>query len=188
MLEHQRAYLGLTDSSDFRWNNVVPLDPPSAGAVDPAVLAREASAMLRLPGQTVRVGPDPSLNEWNMLAVGFPVWLWWEGDSTTSQTVSLDGVTLEMVARHQSSSFEMGDGTTVTCGVSTPWVAGARPPGSPSPTCGHVYTEPGDYTIRATHHWQLSWTALGRSGVLPMSNTSSAGLEVGELAAVIVER
>ncbi|WOQ17552.1 hypothetical protein [Raineyella sp. W15-4] len=194
LLERQRAFYGLSDPSNYLWNNLVPLkgtNQPGGAAlppVDPAVLAREAAATLRLPTQTVRIGPEPSLNQWNMMAVGYPIWLWREGASTTSETVSLAGVTLDMTARHQSTTFDMGDGTKETCTASTPWVAGARPPGTPSPNCGHVYSKPGNYTITATHHWQLSWTALGQSGALPMSNTSSADLVVGELASVVVER
>lgn len=194
LLERQRAFYGLSDPSNYLWNNLVPLkgaNQPGGAAlppVDPAVLAREAAATLRLPTQTVRIGPEPSLNQWNMMAVGYPIWLWREGASTTSETVSLAGVTLDMTARHQSTTFDMGDGTKETCTASTPWVAGARPPGTPSPNCGHVYTKPGNYTITATHHWQLSWTALGQSGALPMSNTSSTDLVVGELASVVVER
>lgn len=194
LLERQRAFYGLSDPSNYLWNNLVPLkgtNQPGGAAlppVDPAVLAREAAATLRLPTQTVRIGPEPSLNRWKMMAVGYPIWLWREGASTTSETVSLAGVTLDMTARHQSTTFDMGDGTKETCTASTPWVAGARPPGTPSPNCGHVYTKPGNYTITATHHWQLSWTALGQSGALPMSNTSSADLVVGELASVVVER
>lgn len=36
---------------------------------------REVLAQLQLPDATPRFGPDPSVNEWKMLAVGFPIWL-----------------------------------------------------------------------------------------------------------------
>ncbi|MEA5155426.1 hypothetical protein [Raineyella sp.] len=122
------------------------------------------------------------------MAVGHPVWLWRDGASSTTETVSLAGVTLNMTAKHQSTTYDMGDGARVTCTASTPWVAGAQPPGSPSPDCGHVYSRPGKYTISATHHWQLSWSAMGQSGTLPMSNASSTAVTVGELASVVIER
>lgn len=166
--------------------------PAAAGAaavvVDPAVLAREAAATLRLPAQTVRIGPDPSLNRWDMLAVGYPLWLWRDGADTVTESVSLGGATLTLTASYLSTTYAMGDGTTVTCAQGTPWVAGAQPPGTPSPTCGHVYSRPGTYTITATHAWQLSWSGLGQSGAFPLSNTSSSTVEIGEIASVVVGR
>lgn len=166
--------------------------PAAAGApavvVDPAVLAREAAATLRLPAQTVRIGPDPSLNRWNMLAVGYPLWLWRDGADTVTESVNLGGATLTLTANYLSTTYAMGDGTTVTCAQGTPWVAGAQPPGTPSPTCGHSYSRPGTYTITANHAWQLSWSGLGQSGSFPLSNVSSSTLEIGEIASVVVGR
>ena len=168
---------------------VVPTFTPYARAgVSPQVVAREAAADLRLPVQAVRVGPDPSLNQWGMVAVGYPVWLWREGPVTSRESVSLSGASLLMVASYESTSYDMGDGQVVRCAVSTPWVKGAQPPGTPSPTCGYVYEEPGQYTIRATHTWGLVWSGMGASGSFPLTNTSSTTLKVGELASVIIER
>ncbi|QGF22860.1 hypothetical protein [Raineyella fluvialis] len=93
-----------------------------------------------------------------------------------------------MTAKHQAATYDMGDGTRVTCTTSTPWVAGAQPPGTPSPDCGHVYERPGTYTITATHRWNLSWTAMGQSGSFPLTNTASLVVTVGELASVVVAR
>ncbi len=166
-----------------------PAFTPYAGAgVSPQVVAQQAAADLRLPVQAVRVGPDPSLNKWDMLAVGYPVWLWREGPVTTRESVALSGASLVMVATYESTSYDMGDGQVVRCAVSTPWVKGAQPPGTASPTCGYVYAEPGVYTIRATHTWGLEWSGMGQSGSFPLTNTSSTTLKVGELASVIIER
>lgn len=157
-------------------------------AVPPVVIAREAAASLQLPVQTVRIGPDPSLNRWNMLAVGYPLWLWREGAGTISESVALGGASLSMTATYQSTTYAMGDGNTVTCAESTPWVAGAQPAGTPSPTCGYSYTRPGTYAITATHTWNLSWSGLGESGSFPLTNVSSTTVEIGELASVVVGR
>ncbi len=166
-----------------------PAFTPNAGAgVSPQVVAQQAAADLRLPVQAVRVGPDPSLNKWDMLAVGYPVWLWREGPVTSRESVSLSGASLVMVATYESTSYDMGDGQVVRCAVSTPWVKGAQPPGTASPTCGYVYEEPGVYTITATHTWGLEWSGMGASGSFPLTNTSSTTLKVGELASVIIER
>ncbi|SDB80776.1 hypothetical protein GA0111570_10396 [Raineyella antarctica] len=171
--------------------NAAPAGAPAAApaiTVAPVVLAREAAATLQLPGQTVRVGPDPSLNRWDMLAVGYPLWLWREGAGSMTESVSLGGATLSMTATYRATTYDLGDGTRLTCTQSTPWVAGAQPPGTPSPTCGHVYSRPGSYTITALHSWDLAWSGMGQSGTFPLTNTSSATVEVGELASVVIGR
>lgn len=176
--------------TNFIPNGAPAAAPAAVGAVSvpPVVLAREAAATLQLPVQTVRIGPEPSLNRWNMLAVGYPLWLWREGAGTISESVALGGASLSMTATYQSTTYDMGDGTRVTCSASTPWVAGAQAPGSPSPTCGHSYKRPGTYTITATHTWNLSWSGLGESGSFPLTNVSSTTVQVGELASVVVGR
>lgn len=162
---------------------------PGRGAtVAPVVLARQAAATLQLPTQTVRVGPDPSDNHWNMVAVGYPLWLWREGAGTISESVRLGGASLSMTATYRSTTYDMGDGKRVTCTVSTPWVAAAQSPGTPSPTCGHSYATPDTYTITATHTWDLAWSGMGQSGSFPLTNVSSTTIEVGELASIVIER
>lgn len=174
--------------------NFIPYGSGAAAAavpavtVPPVVLARQAAATLDLPMQAVRIGPAPSLNRWDMLAVGYPLWLWREGGDTITESVSLGGATLTMTAGYRSTTYDMGDGTTVTCTTTTPWVAGAQPPGTPSPTCGHTYRRPGDYTVTATHTWDLNWSAMGETGTFPLTNVSSAPVEVGELASLVVGR
>lgn len=174
--------------------NFIPYGSGAAAAavpavtVPPVVLARQAAATLDLPRQAVRIGPDPSLNRWDMLAVGYPLWLWREGGDTITESVSLGGASLTMTAGYRSTTYDMGDGTTVTCTTTTPWVAGAQPPGTPSPTCGHTYRRPGDYTVTATHTWDLNWSAMGETGTFPLTNVSSAPVEVGELASLVVGR
>ena len=168
--------------------NFIPNSAAGGVTVAPVVLARQAAATLQLPRQTIRVGPDPSDNHWNMLAVGYPLWLWREGASTSNQSVSLGGAALSMTATYRSTTYDMGDGTRVTCTVSTPWVAAAQSPGTPSPTCGHSYARPGSYTIRATHSWDLAWSGMGQSGSFPLTNVSSNSIEVGELASIVIGR
>ena len=174
--------------------NFIPNGSPAAAAavpavtVPPVVLAREAAATLDLPTQTVRIGPDPSLNRWDMLAVGYPLWLWREGGDTITESVSLGGVTLTMAATYRSTTYALGDGATLVCTTTTRWVAGAQPPGTPSPTCGHTYERPGTYTVTATHAWDLNWSAMGESGSFPLTNVSSSAVEVGELASLVVGR
>lgn len=63
-------------------------------------------------------------------------------------------------------------------------------PGDESPNCGHVYEVPslpdGDYTITATAHWNVEWSALGFSGTLTGQSVATRDVPVGELQAVLI--
>lgn len=93
-----------------------------------------------------------------------------------------------MEAVYGRTVFAMGDGTTVTCARTTKWIKGNQPIGAASPTCGHTYLEPGDYTVTATHHWALRWQGAGQSGTIPLTSTATFPLHVGELTSVITHR
>lgn len=142
---------------------------------------------LRFPAPKPVFGPDPNNNEWKMLAVGFPVWLWTEGPTTVSTSVSSNGFTFQMTARWRSTTFHMGDGTARTC-TSMATYSSSVEPGTPSPNCGHVYTQPslpkGKYQVRAVADWDVTWSVAGFSGVLPAYNEASATIPIGELVAL----
>ncbi len=118
-----------------------------------------------------------------MTVVGMPVWLWVNDPTPTTwgpATISAGGVTL--TARVQSVTWDMGDGTTLTCGKGTEWKRGMG--GNPSPTCGHTYDEQGRYTIRARSHWLATWSGYGRSGTIPVMLSASRRLDVGEIQVI----
>lgn len=149
---------------------------------------REVVLELQLPTHAPRIGPDPSANEWNMAVVGHPLWLWTDAARTLSTSRDQYGMTFDLSARLESVDFAMGDGATVRCSTTTPYRAGVRP-GTPSPTCGHVYATAslprGSYTVRATSHWTVAWSGMGLAGTLPASFTASRAVPVGELQAVV---
>lgn len=156
--------------------------------VDPAVAARAAVARLNIPMPVAQVGPNPTVNEWNMAAVGYPLWLWIDGPATHRVTVTEQGITITLVATRRTTGFNMGDGTTHWCGAMPPWTP-AVAPGQPSPSCGHVYQQPslpgGTYAVTATTRWDVQWAALGQSGTIPFERTGPATqLPVGEVVAV----
>ncbi len=163
--------------------------PPTRDQIE-AVVARLASR-LDLPEPTPLIGPDPSVNEWNRSFVGLPIWLWTPGDPTLHSTVTGYGITITMTAQRGTTTFAMGDGTTITCRRMTPYSKGTKA-GAASPTCGHTYTWPslpeGNYTIGATSHWTVDWTALGYSGTIPLTRTAQRDLPVGELHSLNTER
>ncbi|WP_071656988.1 hypothetical protein [Mangrovactinospora gilvigrisea] len=103
----------------------------------------------------------------------------------------MKGVTVTAHASVASLTYDMGDGTTITChGAGTPYQASYGD--KPSPTCGHTYTtssanQPGgEYSIRATATWTVNWNSTnglgGQFTVTP--DAAVAQLRVGELQVV----
>ena len=152
-------------------------------------LARRIVVRLQLPTPTPQFGPDPSANEWDMAAVGYPLWLWTEGPETVRSSVSAYGLTFTLTARYRSTTFEMGDGKTVRCTDTTAYRSSVRP-GTESPTCGYTYLRAargdGDYTVTAPTHWDIDWSVAGFSGTLPGTHRADRDLPVGELQAIVV--
>lgn len=154
--------------------------------VSPQQAAYIASARLRLTAPKPMIGPPPSINKWKMAAVGYPMWLWADGnlnpapvsDSVYDLAVSLDARLVKVV-------YEMGDGQKVTCtDVSRSWNSGV-PPAAESPVCGYTYEQPslpsGEYTITANAVWAVDWTVNNTTGTIPFFQSASTQLPVGEL-------
>lgn len=170
--------------------------PPKRNGHEPARLVLDLDAIARtlltriqLPDPTPQIGPDPKLNEWKMVAVGYPLWLWTAGPHTVTDRVHAYGVTFTLRATWVSSRFDMGDGHSVTCTSSRPFTKDAKP-GTPSPACGYTYSKAslpkGNYTVTATTNWRITWSALGMHGSMPGSFTGTRQLPVGELNALVV--
>ncbi|HET9646751.1 MAG TPA: hypothetical protein VFP34_00780 [Microlunatus sp.] len=157
--------------------------------ITPEQAAMMAVAQLRLPAVAPGIGPDPSINRWNMAAVGYPLWLWADGRThvgPVSQSVANLYVSLD--ARLTSVTYEMGDGHTVRCaGPGTKWTRSVKA-GQPG-SCGYRYTRAslpkGSYTVRAVSHWSVTWVVGGQSGVVPMDQEGTRQLAVGELQVLI---
>lgn len=164
---------------------IVPPNPPP----NPAVLGAEAVAQLTLPAAEPLVGPDPSLNKWQMVAVGYPIWLWTEGVTQLTTSASVRGYTVTLVATRASVQFNMGDGTTLYCTSTAHWTRSVVP-NTPSPNCGHVYknkpTQGTTYRVAALATWNVTWSVMGESGTIPVTKGNARQLEVGELQALVV--
>lgn len=80
----------------------------------------------------------------------------------------------------------MGNGDTVMCGRGTPYPARSSERDPKSPDCGYVYTRDGDYTVSATALWEVSWSGIGQSGVIPMELTSTGHVTIAEIQVVNV--
>ena len=143
-------------------------------------------ARLRLTAPKPVVGPSPEINEWNIAAVGYPYWLWAEGNldpAPVSTTVA--DLTVRLDAHLQSTTFDLGDGSRLTCTDLTQRWSRAVEPAAPSPVCGHTYTKPslpkGKYTITAHSAWAVDWSVNGVGGTIPLYQQASTTLPVGEL-------
>ncbi len=138
-----------------------------------------------IPDGQIGLGPDPSVNEWNMIAVGQPLWLWVEGPAEVVATHEEQGITLTLYAIRGSTTFTMDDGTTVTC-ASTTQRPDDAPPLAASPTCGHTYKTAATRTISSLTTWEVIWEALGLTGSFELERPAQRTLDVGELTSVVV--
>lgn len=165
-----------------------PAEPaaPAAPVVTPQQAAYIASARLKLTAPRPMIGPSPSINPWKMAAVGYPMWLWAEGnlnpapvtDTVYDLSVSLDARLVKVV-------YGMGDGHKVTCtNVGHAWTRSVAA-AAPSPSCGYTYQQPslpkGDYTITANAVWAVDWTINATTGTIPFYQAATTQLSVGEL-------
>lgn len=166
-----RCYVPITD-----YERVLFLDEPpeaSGQGPTPGAVAQQAVAQMDLEAVTIGVAPQAPA----MAVVGVPVWLWVASPGansfgTTTATASAGGVTVSATASVTEIRWDLGDGTTITCGAGTPY----RPEfgGEPSPDCGHVYTresgyEPGRaYTVTATTTWVVQWVGAGQTGTITL--------------------
>ncbi len=162
-------------------------DPPAGPSVDPEVLAEQAIAAMPLQAPVIRTAPPPGSAGG---LVGLPVWMWTEPGEQTSGpaqgVASAGGVTVVAVGRVSQVAWDMGDGTTVLCGIGTPYRPGDT---GRSPDCGHVYDRAstrhvpalGGWPVTATSTWTITWTGGGLSGTETLQLSASAELSVGEL-------
>jgi len=157
-----------------------PVPPP------PQVLAREAADELLLPAPRLEMSPAADRDQ----VVGFPTWLWLDPGSFSprTRTVAVPGESVTARAVPVSTSWVLGDGSTLTCaGAGTPYTPGGTPAAA-SPDCGHTYLRPslgqpgGRYPVTVTTRWQISWAGAGQAGVLPeLSRTAAGSLRVAEV-------
>lgn len=144
-------------------------DPPPT----PGEVARRAVAQMNLEAITIGIAPEPPATA----VVSVPVWLWVDGPGagsfgTQTATATLEGVTVTATATADEVRWDLGDGTTISCGAGTPYEP--RFGGEASPDCGHTYSresgfEPGGaYTVTATTTWVVQWEGAGQSGTITM--------------------
>jgi hypothetical protein len=149
-----------------------------------------AVARLQLPRIPPGIGPSPDINQWNMAAVGYPLWLWADGPTHVGPiSDSVAGLSVSLEAEVSSLTFRMGDGHVVRCaGSGHPWTAAVQP-GTKSPNCGYSYAKPSlpdsAYTVAAIANWAVTWTSNGQSGGINVPAVDATALPVGELQVLV---
>lgn len=162
---------------------------PPPPQITPQQAAQTAIARMQFTAAGPGAGPTSADNDLPFDApVGYPVWLWADGGTTTDRTVgdAVAGMAVQITVHFDHLNWDAGDGSgTFTCGAGTQWVKGAAEPAADSPTCDHVYQDMGRYTITATTHWTINWAAGGQTGTVPMAIAQSRPFSVGELQTVL---
>ena len=181
---------GTYQPGEFRYRPAgEPASRPAIG-ISPQQAAYIATARIRLTAPKPMIGPPPEINEWKMAAVGYPLWLWADGDLDPAPVSdSVFDLSVSLNARLQKVIFLMGDGASVTCTVlDRRWHRGVEP-GTPSPVCGYRYQKPslprGRYTVTARSVWAIDWRINNTSGTIPLYQEASTTLPVGELQVLV---
>lgn len=95
---------------------------------------------------------------------------------------------MEITATFGRIVWDMGNGRKVTClGAGTPYRAGGKFAGRPSPDCGYAsgYPKAGDYRVQATTYWKVTWSGGGQSGVIDLTRTTgTVPVRINELQVV----
>ena len=149
----------------------IPAEPAEPVAGLPEIVS-QASLELGVPAPVVRLGPDPSWNQWKLLAVGLPIWLWTEGVQPQTAATSMEGIDIQMQAAPGGATVDWGDGTVIWCATMTSKTRYTDPL-LMSPDCGHKYEHPGDYTITVTQQWIVDWAALNQKGQLQLQSVGT---------------
>ncbi|MEU6175873.1 ATP/GTP-binding protein [Streptantibioticus parmotrematis] len=163
--------------------------PPNTAAVDPAQLAQQAVAKMRLGPPQINISPKPG----GRGLVGMPVWMSVAKSATSwgpqSAAASAGGVTVTATAVVSQVVWSMGDGHSVTCtSPGTPYAASDGK--ASSPDCGYQYSQPsssqpgGTYPVSATATWTIHWAGGGEQGDLAQTRTAQVKIAIAELQVV----
>lgn len=130
---------------------------PGVSVIDPASLAERARSELAITYPEPRTSPAIDIDQ----IVGIETWLWIDPSAwqPLTATAAIPGLSVTATATPKQVTWDMGDGTIVTChGPGTPY-DDARSPSSQTTDCGHVYQYAGRYDATATMTWSVSWSA-----------------------------
>lgn len=161
---------------------------PEGGLVDPYQLALDALASVQIAPPAIRTSPSEN----GRLYVQMPTWLWLDSTwwQTYEATANTGRVWSTVRARPVATTWELGDGRSVSCrGPGTPWRPGLSEDAS---SCTYTYRSSsasrpgGTFSLEATVTLEVSWTSNATGGgTLPaITRSSTLAVEVGEIQAI----
>jgi hypothetical protein len=174
------------DSGALAHSAIFVFDPadPVPGIDDPAQAAANAVKQLRLDAPTIGLSPPVGVVQ----LVGVSTWLWiadpWR---PAHASATLEGVTSTVTATPVSVTWQLGDGTTMTCaGPGTPYDPG-RSADEQHSDCSMLFEVAGSYALTGTVTYRTSWVATtGETGALAaVTRTSTVPVVVEEAQALI---
>lgn len=116
-----------------------------------------------------------------MAPVGLWVWMW--PRTMVNQTqwgplkATAPGTPYYVNAGVTHVKWQMGDGTTVICGKSpafAPWMR------ERTPECGHKYKKPGNYRVRITTYWHITYQDANGPGEQNIEFKQQLWVRIGE--------
>lgn len=134
--------------------------------VDPAAVAATLRVQLPYELANAQVAPPSSYHTY----ISYKNWLWVPGTQwrTVSATEALRGATVTLTATPSYTSWDMGNGTNLSCvGPGREWTHG-MPENAPT-NCSYAYKEMqnpnGDtWTVTARINYTLTWSCTGNCG------------------------
>lgn len=176
---------------DLMWLPDGPGEPPPE--VDPEELAQTILDGMSFEPPEIGMAPHPIEQDADSMGlVGAPAWMWIANPGSATWGPLIDdategGITVTVTAQVNDATWDLGDGTTVSCdtsGDAYDTAYGVRA----SPTCGHTYEhtsrdQPDQaYTVTATTNWSAEWeSSTGVTGTLDVDPlTASAHVRIGE--------
>ena len=172
------ARAGARESDEVWWSDVAWFTGGPAGRT----WIERLVASMEFTGIDLGIVPEPGPDRAGVL--GLPTWMWVSDPTPPTAGVvdaadTIGDVALTSRATWLGVTWDMGDGTQVTCDLGTPYrdefgVA-------PSPDCGHRYTRPGTYPVTATSRWRVDWQLGFETGSRIVTRTSSDTIRIAEV-------
>lgn len=156
--------------------------------VDPVAVANQLRVVLPYELANAQIAPPPTYHTY----ISYKNWMWVEGGQWRPVDASrtLQGATVTLTATPSYTSWDMGNGDTVSCaGPGRPWVKGMS---EDAPTnCSYAYADLEDpegdtWRVTARINYTLAWTCTGNCGGLGSGDLGEQLAAAGDTTTITV--